>query len=152
MVIYQICQASVDLGTMSQQRGKLRARDGHVPSFRHRGRKGNPVLPVQCNPALTVTTVDEEGKDVQPMAPRRRGSWVPSLRSALMQPTLIREYLLSGRRPCTQSANVRWQEATDPQSPKGGSQRACHTGGAHPTASGRREGVALMKQPALLGS
>ena len=28
-----------------------------------------------------------------PMAPRRRGSRVPSLRSVLMQPTLLREYL-----------------------------------------------------------
>ena len=31
------------------------------------------------------------------------------------------------------------QVATDPQSPEGG-QRACPTRGAHPTASGRREG------------
>ena len=29
----------------------------------------------------------------QPMAPRRRGSRVPSLRSVLMQPTLLGEYL-----------------------------------------------------------
>ena len=36
-----------------------------------------------------------------------------------------------GRRPFVRSAIVRWQEATDPQSPKGGSQRACHTEGAH---------------------
>ena len=43
-----------------------------------------------------------------------------------------------GRRPCTRSAIVRWQEATDPQSADFGSQRACHTEGAHPTASGRR--------------
>ena len=112
----------------------------------------------------------------QPMAPRRRGSRVPSLRSVLMQPTLLREYLFvslavrelslrdaspgsessplgrfSGRRPCTRSAIVRWQEATDPQSPEGGSQRACHTEGAHPTASGRFSTVALFKQsyPAL---
>ena len=40
---------------------------------------------------------------------------------------------------------------TDPQSPKGGSQRACPTRGAHPTASGRTSSVALVKQsyPAL---
>ena len=38
------------------------------------------------------------------------------------------------------------QVATDPQSPKGGSQRACPTRGAHPTASGRRGTVALLKQ------
>ena len=42
-----------------------------------------------------------------------------------------------GSPPLTRSAIVRWQEATDPQSPEGGSQRACHTEGAHPTASGR---------------
>ena len=43
--------------------------------------------------------------------------------------------------PLTRSAIVRWQEATDPQSPKGGSQRACPT-----TASGRLLNVALLKQ------
>ena len=37
-----------------------------------------------------------------------------------------------------------WQEATDPQSPKGGSQRACHARCAHSTASGRHETVALI--------
>ena len=39
----------------------------------------------------------------------------------------------------------------DPQSPKGGGQRACHTEGAHPTASGRRKEVVLFRQtyPAL---
>ena len=58
----------------------------------------------------------------------------------------------SGRRPRARSAIARWQEATDPQSPEGGSQRACHTEGAHPTASGRREGVALIKQSEMLGS
>ena len=43
----------------------------------------------------------------------------------------------SGRRPYARSTIARRQEATDPQSPKGGSQRACPTRGAHPTASGR---------------
>ena len=100
----------------------------------------------------------------------------PSPLFALMQSTLVREYPVwwqlglilfgmpargpsrphlvgfRGRRPCARSTIVRWQEATDPQSPEGGSQRACHTEGAHPTASGRGEGVALMKQSALLGS
>ena len=38
------------------------------------------------------------------------------------------------------------QVATDPQSPEGGSQRACPTRGAHPTASGRLGTVALLKQ------
>ena len=50
----------------------------------------------------------------------------------------------------SRSTTDRWQEATDPQSPEGGSQRACHTRGAHPTASGRHEGVALIEQTALL--
>ena len=109
----------------------------------------------------------------QPMAPRRRGSRVPSLRSALMQPTLYEStffclwqlgsflFGMPGVRvvpswsvfapPLTRSAIVRWQEATDPQSPEGGSQRACHTEGAHSTASGRFSTVALFKQsyPAL---
>ena len=111
----------------------------------------------------------------QPMAPRRRGSRVPSLRSVFMQPTLTREYLfvlgswgafsagcqpgvrvvpfwsVSGSPPLTRSAIVRWQEATDPQSTEGGSQRACHTEVAHSTASGRFSTVALFKQsyPAL---
>ena len=55
-----------------------------------------------------------------------------------------------GRRPLVQSTIVRWQEATDPQSPEGSSQRACHTEGAHSTASGRDVGVALIEQTALL--
>ena len=55
-----------------------------------------------------------------------------------------------GRRTLVRSTIVRWQEGTDPQSPEGGSQRACHTEGAHPTASGRLEGVALIEQTVLL--
>ena len=53
--------------------------------------------------------------------------------------------------PFVHSTIARWQEATDPQFPKGGSQRACHTEGAHPTASGRRKEVVLFRQsyPAL---
>ena len=58
-----------------------------------------------------------------------------------------------GRRPFVRSTIARWQEATDPQSPKGGSQRACthEARGAHPTASGRRKTVVLFRQsyPAL---
>ena len=50
----------------------------------------------------------------------------------------------------SRSTVARWQEATDPQSPEGGSQRACHTRSAHTTASGRLEGVALIEQTALL--
>ena len=72
---------------------------------------------------------------------------VPSLRSTLVLPALFRDSpscgswvafssgcspgsessppgRFSGRRPLVRSAIVRWQEATDPQSPKGGSQRA----------------------------
>ena len=50
----------------------------------------------------------------------------------------------------SRSTIARWQEATDPQSPEGGSQRACHTKGAHSTASGRLEGLASNEQTALL--
>ena len=55
-----------------------------------------------------------------------------------------------GRRSFVRSTIARWQEATDPQSPAGGSQQACHTRGAHTTASGRHERVALIEQTALL--
>ena len=57
-----------------------------------------------------------------------------------------------GRRPFVRSTIARWQEATDPQFPKGGSQRGLpNTEGAHPTASGRRKEVVLFRQsyPAL---
>ena len=37
-----------------------------------------------------------------------------------------------GRRPFVRSTIARWQEATDPQSPKGGSQRACTHEGCPP--------------------
>ena len=39
---------------------------------------------------------------------------------------------LEGRLPFLRSTIATWQEATDPQSPEGSSQRACHTEGAHP--------------------
>ena len=81
------------------------------------------------------------------------GLWAPAL-FRMLQSTLGREHLLFlavyESAPC-----VTWpvfgspllrtvchctgQVATDPQSPEGGSQRACPTRGAHPTASGRRE-------------
>ena len=89
-------------------------------------------------------------------------------------PTLVREYLLVGSgswasvslgcQPGSYESApfFAWsvpgsppfstvQVATDPESPKGGSQRACPTRGAHPTASGRLSTVALFKQsyPAL---
>ena len=52
----------------------------------------------------------------------------------------------SGRRPFARSRHCTGQVATDPQSPKGGSQRACPTRGAHRTASGCLGTVALLKQ------
>ena len=94
----------------------------------------------------------------QPVVPRRRGPWAPSLsRNGVFGapllgaiPTLVREYLFVavgphslrddspgsesspssdgrflGRCPLVRCTVVRWQEATDPQSPEGGSQRAC---------------------------
>ena len=96
----------------------------------------------------------------------------------LLQPTLIREYLfvcgswvafslgcqpgssesapcvtwsVFGSPPLRTVRHCTGQVATDPQSPMGGSQRACPTRGAHPTASGRFSSVALFKQsyPAL---
>ena len=78
---------------------------------------------------------------------------------ALIPPTLFLEYLFSlavgpislwvaspgvlsqppaslgrfwGRRPFVRSTIARWQEATDPQSPEGGSQRACTHEGCPP--------------------
>ena len=173
--------------------GKLRDRDG-------RSKLSSPWKKRRtlCFASVQLTTAHEEGKDVgrssptvcpprtcgwrdnpqQPMAPRCQGSRGPSLRSALMQPTLVREYLCQLRgsyqgrflfgmpargpsRPLLVGFRVAaldsvrhctGQVATDPQSPEGGSQRACHTEGAHPTASGRFATVALFKQSALLGS
>ena len=55
-----------------------------------------------------------------------------------------------GSPPLSSFHHCTGQVATDPLSPKGGCQRACPTGGAHPTASGRLKGVALIKQSALL--
>ena len=57
----------------------------------------------------------------------------------------------SGRRPCVRSAIVKWQEATDPQSPKGGSQRACTHGGCPPYGfwASQRSGVVEAVGPAL---
>ena len=84
-------------------------------------------------------------------------------------PTLVREYLLDtslaafslgcqpgsyesapcvtwsviGTPPLRTVSHCTGQVATDPQSPKGGSQRACPTRGAHPTASGLHGTVAV---------
>ena len=87
---------------------------------------------------------------------RTLGSLGPLPSCALMPPTLLREFLFSvavrplslwvaspgvlsqlpaslgrflGRRPFVRSTIAQWQEATDPQSPEGGSQRACTHGG-----------------------
>ena len=55
-----------------------------------------------------------------------------------------------GRRSLVRSTIARWQEATDPQSPEGGSQRACHTEGAHPWPLGDSKEWPLIEQTALL--
>ena len=60
--------------------------------------------------------------------------WVASPGVLSQLPASLGRFM--GRRPFVRSTIARWQEATDPQSPKGGSQRARHTWGAHPTASG----------------
>ena len=77
-----------------------------------------------------------------------RSLWVASQRSE-SSPCSKRRFW--GRRPFARSTIARWQEATEPQSPEGGGQRACHTEGAHPMASGRRKEVVLFRQtyPAL---
>ena len=89
-------------------------------------------------------------------SPRTLGSLGPLTSCAEMPPTLFRVYLLtvavgkrslwvaspgvmsqppvslgrfSGRRPFVRSTIARWQEATDPQSLEGGSQRTCTHGG-----------------------
>ena len=71
------------------------------------------------------------------------------LGSPSLAPKLLREFLFSqvgfwvaapfvshgrflGCRPFVRSTIARWQEATDPQSPKGGSQRACTHEGCPP--------------------
>ena len=92
-------------------------------------------------------------------SPCTLGSLGPLPSCALMPPTLFRELLFSvavgppslwfaspgvlsqppaslgrfwGRRPFVRSTIAPWQEATDPQSPEGGSQRACTHGGCPP--------------------
>ena len=88
---------------------------------------------------------------------RTLGSLGPLPSCALVPPTLLREFLFSvavrplslwvaspgvltqppaslgrflGRRPILRSTIARWQEATDPESPEGGSQQACTHGGS----------------------
>ena len=108
----------------------------------------------------------------QQMAPRRRGSWAPSLlctdathavsraplavavrsrslwfasQGVLSQPPASLGRFL-GRRPFLRSAIARWQEATDPQSPEEVVSGPANTEGAHRTASGRRA-MAVRTQP-----
>ena len=84
------------------------------------------------------------------VAVRKLSLWVASPGVLSQPPSSLGRFL--GRRPFLRSTVAGWQEATDPQSPKGGSQRACHTEGAHPTASRRRKEVVLITQsyPAAL--
>ena len=89
-------------------------------------------------------------------SPRTLGSLGPLPSCAVMPPTQFREFFFPvavgplslwvvspgvlsqppaslgrfwGRRPFVRSTIARWQEATDPQSPEGGCQRACTHGG-----------------------
>ena len=78
-------------------------------------------------------------------AVRELSLWVasPGVRS---QPHLsIGRFL--GRRPFVRSTIARGRVTTDPQSPKGGSQRSRHSKSTHPTASGRLSTVVLVRQP-----
>ena len=84
-----------------------------------------------------------------PVAARKLSLWVASP-GVLSQPPLTRGSVFRVAAPLFVLPFVKRQEATDPQSPKGGSQRACHTKGAHPTASGRLGTEAVIKQSALL--
>ena len=62
-----------------------------------------------------------------------RSLWVASRGSESLPSSIGRFW----GRPFACSTIARGRCTTDPQSPKGGSQWACHTRGAHPTASGR---------------
>ena len=103
-------------------------------------------------------------------SPSRTGVFGPP--PLVVSPTLVREYLITvtsgswvafslgcqpgsyesapcvtwtvfGTPPLRTVSHCTGQVATDPQSPRGGSQRACPTRGAHPTASGRLGTVAV---------
>ena len=110
-------------------------------------------------------------------SPSHTGVFGPPPFCALMTPTLFREFSffwqfgrflfgmparsyesapffawsVLGSPPSCTFHHCTGQVATDPQSLEGGSQRACPTRGAHPTASGRVTTVAFFKQsyPAL---
>ena len=81
----------------------------------------------------------------QKVAPRRQGLWDPSLSRngvfgapSAVGPLSLRDASPGGRRPLTHSPQK--EVVSGP----------AHTEGAHPTASGRLEGVALIEQTALL--
>ena len=67
------------------------------------------------------------------MAVGSRSLWVASPGAMSQPPASLGRFL--GHRSFVRSTTARWQEATDPQSTKGGSQRACHTRRTHTTAS-----------------
>ena len=105
---------------------------------RHPIPKGVSLELVTVAQAVAATTCRKS------VAPRRQGSRVPSPRTQVASrvppfagrffgsPPLVLLGRFWGRRPFVRSTIARWQKATDPQSPKGGSQRACQHGGCPP--------------------
>ena len=105
---------------------------------RHPIPKGVGLELVTVAQAVAATTCRKS------VAPRRQGSRVPSPRTQVASrvPPFAGRFLgrrpfvslgrFLGRRPFVRSTIARWQEATDPQSPRGGSQRACTHEGCPP--------------------
>ena len=100
------------------------------------GRRDNPQqqMAPRCRgswPSLLCTDVTHAVSRVPlSVAVRSRSLWVASP-GVLGQPHASLGRFL-GRRPFLRPAIARWQEATDPQSPEGGGQRACKHGGCPP--------------------
>ena len=99
---------------------------GPFPS--HSGVFGPPPLFVRCSPRCFESTLTVGSLGRQP------GSFESAPFVA---------WSVFGSPPFRTVRHCTGQVATDPQSPKGGSQRACPTWGAHPTASGLHGTVAV---------
>ena len=138
------------------------------------------MVDVGLAPAVATTTCCIHWRhDARVPSPRTLGSLGLLPSCAVMPPMLFREFLFSmtvgplslwvaspgdlsqlpasldrsmGRRPFVRSTMAWWQEATDPQSPEGGRQRACTHGGCPPHGfwASRRSGVVLAVGPAAV--
>ena len=122
----------------------LRCLDGGEPGRSIMRRHGTHQVPRRTSTKIWIfSDTAHAGSRV----PSFLGSWAsfssgcqPGVR---VVPCIAWSFLGSPPFCSVRSSHCTEQEATDPQSPKGGGQRACHGRGAQPTASGQLEGVAL---------